>query len=92
MQQPVQLPMALSKQGRLLKHLDCADTQVIVNPDMDAAKEELEKSHPRYNKLNSALEMKYKELEIKAKSGSMTKSQWSRISSRWLKMAIFTET
>lgn len=61
--------------GDLLKHLDCADTQVIVNPDMDAAKEELEKVIQRFNKLNSALEMKYKELEIKAKSGSMTKSQ-----------------
>jgi len=61
--------------AELLKRLECPDAEVTVNPDMDAAKEELEKVIQRFNKLNSNLEMKYKELELKAKAGSMTKSQ-----------------
>lgn len=59
----------------LLKQLDAAAVPLAVNPSLDAAKEEVEKVIARFNKLNSALDLKYKELSAKIESGYLTRSQ-----------------
>jgi ATP-dependent protease ClpP protease subunit len=58
----------------LLKHLNVGDAAVTVNSDVGAAKDELEKVINRFNKLNAALDSKYKELGAKVKTGALTKS------------------
>ena len=58
----------------LLKRLNCGDAAVAINPDIAAAGDELEKVINRFNKLNAALDSKYKELGAKVKAGALTKA------------------
>lgn len=67
--------VVVESRDELLKQLDAVAAQQAVNPDLDAAKDEAEKVIARFNKLNSALELKYKELSAKMDSGRCTKSQ-----------------
>jgi ATP-dependent protease ClpP protease subunit len=58
----------------ILKRLNCGDAVVAINPEIAAARDELEKVINRFNKLNAALDSKYKELGAKVKGGTLTKS------------------
>lgn len=65
----------VTSRDELLKQLDAVAAQQAVNPTLNAAKDEAEKVITRFNKLNSALELKYKELSAKIDSGHCTRSQ-----------------
>lgn len=58
----------------LLNHLGYTDAVLVFNTDIAAAEEELNRVIDRFNRLNAAVDLKYKEIDAKSKAKSLTRS------------------
>lgn len=58
----------------LLSTLGFLEATLVLNPDVDAAQEELDRVIARFNRLNSMVDLKYKELDAKVNARALTRS------------------
>lgn len=58
----------------LLLRLGCSGATVVSNTTIEAAADELERAISRFNRLNSSVDLKYKELDAKVKARALTRS------------------
>ncbi|NLW84580.1 MAG: hypothetical protein GXY41_09310 [Phycisphaerae bacterium] len=63
-----------ASRDELLDRLGYADAALVFNTDIPAANEELNRVIDRFNRLNAAVDLKYKEIDAKIKAKSLTRS------------------